>query len=577
MGVELVLRDGSLRTPPGPEGSNGNSYAGRRRFAGPTPSLLGTRYPMSRYRVLALAWRPKSFDEVVGQPHVVTSLRNAITLNKIPQCLLFTGTRGVGKTTIARILSKCLNCQDGPTPTPCQTCEHCTEIDAGRFPDLYEVDAASRTKVEDTRELLDNVSYLPSKGQFKVYLIDEVHMLSTHSFNALLKTLEEPPEHVVFLLATTDPQKLPATVLSRCLQFKLQAMSPEQVNTHLQHILQQENIPFDSEAIQLISHAADGSMRDALSLLDQSIVHGNAEVRAASVRDMLGTIDTQPLCDILASIADQNGEAVLIHVANLRRAGIDFSVALRELSALIQDMAVMQVIGANSNRSVHKSVLDLSKRFDAAQTQLLYQIALKGIEDMPFSKTSELGFEMTLLRMLAFNLEQDALQPSAKKTASVVQQHQVEEPKAPAQAVERSTSNDSWKKTISQLSLRGLPLVLAQNCQLKEKDDNCWTLTLSKKQSPLLQPRTEQALTQALSSHLGKPISIRVILADGEAVVVKTAQPIQASEQTPPIHNPILSADKPVDNRVHQDPDVQRMMETFSGKLDDQRVVSDNN
>jgi DNA polymerase-3 subunit gamma/tau len=494
-------------------------------------------------------------------------------LNKLPQCLLFTGTRGVGKTTIARILAKCLNCLKGPTPTPCQTCEHCVEIDMGRFPDLYEVDAASRTKVEDTRELLDNIPYSPSKGRVKVYLIDEVHMLSTHSFNALLKTLEEPPEHVVFLLATTDPQKLPATVLSRCLQFKLQSMSSEQIDTHLQHILQQGSISFDREATELISHAANGSMRDALSLLDQSIAHGNGAVKITSVREMLGTIDTQPLCEILASIADQDGEAVLIHVAKLRRSGIDFSIALRELSALIQAMAVIQVVGINTNRSTHESIPDLAKRFDATQTQLLYQIALKGIEDMPFSPTPELGFEMTLLRMLAFNWEEEDSQTPVQVKKPVMQKPQV----VGLAATTGAENNHSWSKIVSQLSLRGLSLVLAQNCQLIEKNDNYWVLALNKKQSPLLQPRTEQAVTEALCSYLGKPISIRVKLIDSERFVSVMTQPIESSEQRSPIDSPISSASKSADSRVHQDPDVQRIMQTFSGKLDDQRVVNNNN
>jgi DNA polymerase-3 subunit gamma/tau len=550
---------------------------------------------MSRYRVLALAWRPKSFDEVVGQPHVVTSLSNAISLNKIPQCLLFTGTRGVGKTTIARILAKCLNCIDGPTATPCQTCEHCTEIDAGRFPDLYEVDAASRTKVEDTRELLDNIPYAPTKGRFKVYLIDEVHMLSTHSFNALLKTLEEPPEHVVFLLATTDPQKLPATVLSRCLQFKLQSMSPEQVDSHLRHILQAESITFDAEATLLIAEAAKGSMRDALSLLDQSIAHGNGEVRVDSVREMLGTIDTQPLCDILTAVAEQDGETVMSQVAHLRRAGIDFTVALRELAALIQDMAVVQVIGEGSSRSVHTNIPELANRFNATETQLLYQIALKGIEDLPFAPSPEMGFEMCLLRMLAFNMapntvatapaaparraapqptssaptHQPAARPQAKPAVSA---------QAPASQPASGNSNDPWHKLVAELPVRGLTQVLAQNCQLKEKAEHCWTLTLGKQQSPLLQPRTEQALTKALCDHLGQTISIRVELTDGETTVV--AQEPAAAKPAPADstdNNRISSAANPAENPVHQNPEVQRVMQTFSGKLDDQRVVNNNN
>ena len=545
---------------------------------------------MSRYKVLALTWRPKCFDEVVGQPHVVTSLSNAISLDKIPQCLLFTGTRGVGKTTIARILAKCLNCIKGPTATPCQTCDHCTEIDAGRFPDLYEVDAASRTKVEDTRELLDNIPYSPAKGRFKVYLIDEVHMLSTHSFNALLKTLEEPPEHVIFLLATTDPQKLPATVLSRCLQFKLQSMSNEQIDSHLQNILGKENISFDADATQLISAAANGSMRDALSLLDQAIAHGNGEVRTSSVREMLGTIDTQPLCDLLTSIADKDGEAVLTHVAHLRRAGVDFQVALRELSALIQEIAVAQVIGANSNRTTHESVPTLAKRFSATEIQLMYQIALKGMENLSFAPTPELGFEMTLLRMLAFNLEQGntstAAPPPAQQARPTTSQPVKQQPTAAPIRPQPTTpapqangnGNASWNKIVAELQLRGLTLVLAQNCQLQSKEDNCWSFTLDKKQKPLLQKRTEDALTQALGAYLGKPISIRVTFTDGQLQAAAPAEATKDAESvTPPANTPTSSAPKQAENPVHQDPDVQRIMRTFSGKLDDKRVANNNN
>lgn len=422
-------------------------------------------------------------------------------------------------------------------------------------------------------------------------------MLSTHSFNALLKTLEEPPEHVVFLLATTDPQKLPATVLSRCLQFKLQSMSPEQVDQHLQHILQAEDIPFDAEATQLISHAAKGSMRDALSLLDQSIAHGNGEVRVTSVREMLGTIDAKPLCDILTAVADQNGEELLLHVANLRRAGVDFSVALRELSALIQEMAVVQVIGTNSSRTQIAAVPELAKRFDATNTQLMYQIALKGLEDMPFAPTPEQGFEMTLLRMLAFQLDDSEISVAAPATTNRpvhAAQRQAPATQAPqarrqppaaaapvnkAQPTRTAASGDSaWHKIVAELQLRGLTQVLAQSCQLIKKTDNCWNFTLDKKQGPLLQPRTEQALTQALSSYLDKPISIKVEFSDGTttAQAAPTTQPSQEAAVPPPATKPVSSAPKQADNPAHQDPEVQRIMQTFSGKLDDQRVVNNN-
>ena len=559
---------------------------------------------MSRYKVLALAWRPKSFEQVVGQPHVVTSLSNAISLNKIPQCLLFTGTRGVGKTTIARILAKCLNCVEGPTATPCQQCDHCLEIDAGRFPDLFEVDAASRTKVEDTRELLENIPYAPSKGRFKVYLIDEVHMLSAHSFNALLKTLEEPPEHVVFLLATTDPQKLPATVLSRCLQFKLQSMSPEQVNQHIQHILSEEGIAFDAEATPLIAQAANGSMRDALSLLDQAIAHGNGEVRTVAVREMLGTIDTQPLCQLLEALAEKNGEKLIEQVAQLRKAGVDFLQALRELSALLQEMAVAQVIGDNASRPIESAILSLSQQFAASEIQQLYQVALKGIEEMPFALSAETGFEMTLLAMLTARdtaVPQPAAipaqaatpraTPAARPSAAVApspaqtaptQAHPAQTAKpAPARPQSStqptSTGGDEWSQIVPHLQVRGLTLVLAQNCRLKEKQENRWVFTLDRKQQPLVQKRTEDTLTQALSAHLGQSLSIQIEIVDQEIepLAAPAAAPAQATQAAPSSNSNQLSVSQ-ADSSVHQDPEVQRVMQTFSGKLDDQRVVKSN-
>lgn len=356
------------------------------------------------YQVLARKWRPRLFREMVGQTHVLQALINALDHNRLHHAYLFTGTRGVGKTTIARILAKCLNCETGVSSEPCGVCSACREIDEGRFVDLIEVDAASRTKVEDTRELLDNVQYAPSRGRFKVYLIDEVHMLSSHSFNALLKTLEEPPEHVKFLLATTDPQKLPVTILSRCLQFSLKNMPPERVVEHLRHVLTDEAVPFDDESLWLLGRAADGSMRDGLSLTDQAIAFGNGTLAANQVRTMLGTIDHGQVFGLLEALAAHDAKALLAAVAELAEQGADFSGVLAELISTLQRLAIAQVLpeGVDNSQGDRDRVIDLAGRMSAADVQLFYQLALHGRRDLPLSPDPRGGFEMSLLRMLAF-------------------------------------------------------------------------------------------------------------------------------------------------------------------------------
>ena len=366
------------------------------------------------YQVLARKWRPRLFREMVGQTHVLQALINALDHDRLHHAYLFTGTRGVGKTTIARILAKCLNCETGVSSEPCGTCSACREIDEGRFVDLIEVDAASRTKVEDTRELLDNVQYAPSRGRYKVYLIDEVHMLSSHSFNALLKTLEEPPEHVKFLLATTDPQKLPVTILSRCLQFSLKNMLPEKIVEHLRHVLGEELIRFDEESLWLLGRAADGSMRDALSLTDQAVAFGNGALQVAEVRSMLGTIDHGQVFGLLDALAAGDAAALLAAVAELAEQGADFAGVLGELLSVLQRVAIAQVLPAGVDNSLgdQERVLDLAGRISAEDVQLFYQLGLHGRRDLPLAPEPRGGFEMAMLRMLAFRpgtLEQDAL------------------------------------------------------------------------------------------------------------------------------------------------------------------------
>src|SRR5690606_29859745 len=356
------------------------------------------------YQVLARKWRPRLFREMVGQTHVLQALINALDHNRLHHAYLFTGTRGVGKTTIARILAKCLNCEAGVSSEPCGVCSACREIDEGRFVDLIEVDAASRTKVEDTRELLDNVQYAPSRGRFKVYLIDEVHMLSGHSFNALLKTLEEPPAHVKFLLATAGPQKLPVTILARCLQFSLQSMVPERVVEHLRHVLAEEQVPFDEESLWLLGRAADGSMRDGLSLTDQAIAFGNGQLRAAEVRSMLGTIDHGQVFGLLEGLASGDARGLLAAVAELAEQGADFAGVLAELISTLQRVAIAQVLpeAADNSLGERQRVVDLAGRISGEDVQLFYQLALHGRRDLPLAPGPRGGFEMALLRMLAF-------------------------------------------------------------------------------------------------------------------------------------------------------------------------------
>ena len=356
------------------------------------------------YQVLARKWRPSGFREMVGQEHVLRALVNALDNARLHHAYLFTGTRGVGKTTIARILAKCLNCETGISSVPCGSCSSCLEIAEGRSVDLLEVDAASRTKVEDTRELLENVQYAPSHSRFKVYLIDEVHMLSTHSFNALLKTLEEPPPHVKFLLATTDPQKLPATVLSRCLQFNLKNMPPEQIVGHLAHVLENESISFDESALWLIGRAADGSMRDALSLTDQAIAFGSGKVLEDDVRSMLGSVDLSFVYQVLEAVVGGEPAGVMTVVASMAEHAPDFEGSLDELLSLLHRVAMAQALPEAVDNSWGDAarVGELAAGISAEDAQLFYQIALNGKRDMSMAPDPRRGFEMVVLRMLAF-------------------------------------------------------------------------------------------------------------------------------------------------------------------------------
>lgn len=386
------------------------------------------------YQVLARKWRPQTFADVVGQEHVLTALANGLSLGRIHHAYLFSGTRGVGKTTIARLLAKGLNCETGITSTPCGVCDNCREIEQGRFVDLIEIDAASRTKVEDTRELLDNVQYAPARGRFKVYLIDEVHMLSRHSFNALLKTLEEPPAHVKFLLATTDPQKLPVTILSRCLQFHLKALDPEQIRKQLENVLTQETIATEPRALQLLSRAADGSMRDALSLTDQAIAMGQGAVTTETVAQMLGTLDDEQPLAMLEALVSADGGQMMAQVEQAASRGVDWENLLVETLSLLHRIAMVQLLPSvldNHYAAIEQRLRELARVIPPVDVQLYYQTLLIGRKELAYAPDKRMGVEMTLLRALAFHPKVIIAEPVPQPVAAPVAQ-------APASHVPRT-------------------------------------------------------------------------------------------------------------------------------------------
>ena len=444
---------------------------------------------------LARKYRPRDFQALVGQEVVVRALSNALAHQRLHHAYLFTGTRGVGKTTIARILAKCLNCERGISATPCNTCSACQAIDMGQFVDLIEVDAASRTKVEDTRDLLDNVQYLPTRGRFKIYLIDEVHMLSSHSFNALLKTLEEPPLHVKFLLATTDPQKLPATILSRCLQFHLWRVPVLQIKTHLAFILQQEKMTFEADALILLSRAAEGSLRDALSLLDQALSFSDGQVTASAVREMLGLTEREQLWKLFSALAKGDSRKILAEINELAKITPDFSGLLTEFLMLIHQVMLVQMVPEilEEQEAGKELLLQWSKDLSKEEIQLYYQIGLQGQRDLPYAPHPKMGFEMVLLRMVAFQpIRISAFLPvehAPTKLAEPVAKMVSEKPEEIITSVVKSAITTevphSWNAVVEQLNLTGLTKVLAEHCVVTEWSSNMIHLTLDSAQKPL--------------------------------------------------------------------------------------------
>ncbi|MAD66803.1 MAG: DNA polymerase III subunit gamma/tau [Porticoccaceae bacterium] len=399
------------------------------------------------YQVLARKWRPKSFSEMAGQEHVLQALINALDNDRLHHAYLFTGTRGVGKTTIGRILSKCLNCEKGVSSVPCGKCSSCTEIDAGRFIDLIEVDAASRTGVDDMRDLLDNVQYAPSRGRFKIYLIDEIHMLSKSSFAALLKTLEEPPPHVKFLFATTDPQKLPITVLSRCLQFNLKNLSAERITEHLKYVLGEEKVPFEEAGLWSLGRAADGSMRDALSLTDQAVGHGGGSITESDVISMLGTIERHFVVDICIAMASQNGEKLLSSVGQMAEHSPDYDAALGDVLSIWHQVAILQTVPEALDRGISHfdELANLAETVSREDVQLFYQICLLGRKDLPLAPEQRAGFEMVMLRAMAFRPAENGRPVPLKSPPPEVEQPAKKLEPAPTADVSHHSAGIAYK------------------------------------------------------------------------------------------------------------------------------------
>ncbi len=497
---------------------------------------------MSATSVLARKWRPRNFAQLAGQEHVVQALTNALSQNRLHHAYLFTGTRGVGKTTIARIFAKSLNCESGITATPCGVCGACTEIDTGRFVDLIELDAASNTQVDNMRELLESALYAPTSGRFKVYIIDEVHMLSKSAFNAMLKTLEEPPSHVKFILATTDPQKIPVTVLSRCLQFNLKQLPPALIFTHLQYVLGQENIPYENGALTLVARAAQGSMRDALSLMDQAIAYSSGKVDESLVRTMLGAIDQGYLFDLLQTLRAGDGAGLLRIADDMAIRSIAFEAALQDLATLLHRIALAQTIpqAIPDDEPERARLLELAQQFTPEEIQLNYQIVIHGRNEIDLAPDEYAGFTMTLLRMLAFAPQAAAASAgqSAPRAASV---RQCAEPAmasasklvaaepaparsfAPVQSAASSTDLD-WNTLMSQLNLQGMARELAKNCVLTSFVEGRLVLNLAPQHKHLQTNKIAQdRLQAALAEYFVKPIRLVVELAEAHNVATPAA------------------------------------------------------
>jgi len=520
------------------------------------------------YLVLARKWRPKNFADTVGQEHVLQALINALESGRLHHAYLFAGTRGVGKTTIARILAKALNCDTGVTAEPCGECSSCVEIDEGRFVDLIEVDAASKTKVDDTRDLLDNVQYAPARGRYKVYLIDEVHMLSKSSFNALLKTLEEPPPHVKFLLATTDPQKLPVTVLSRCLQFNLTRLTPRLIQDRLAHICDAEAIEFESTALAMIARAADGSLRDALSLLDQAIAYCGGKVEESPVATMLGTIDRDHVSRLVRLLAANDAAGIIAAMKDIDEQFPDYARLLEDLARVLQQIAVYQVVGSidAEDEISDEELSELATTLDAADVQLFYQTALIGRRDLHMAPDPRGGAEMTLLRMLAFR-PADAIGSAAVGGSGGASKPQTESARVAAPVAKvvqgKHTATESaaweapnWKELVPRLGLSGAERLLAASCALLRRENNTVFFSLDPGSESYLTRQRKESLAKTLSDHYNEPLVVDISIGKAEVESPMQAESRQADER--------FAAER---EKLEADPNVQALKSMFGAEL----------
>jgi len=520
-----------------------------------------------KYQVLARKWRPKSFEQILDQDHVTRALKNALDNNRLHHAYLFTGTRGVGKTTLARIFAKCLNCLSGVSSNPCGECIACREIDNGHFIDLIEIDAASRTKVEDTRELLDNVQYAPTYGRYKVYLIDEVHMLSGHSFNALLKTLEEPPSHVKFLLATTDPQKIPITILSRCLQFNLKVVSSEKITNHLASILQQEEMSFDISALQQLTRASEGSVRDALSLLDQAIAYGNNDITLANVNLMLGAIGHEHLFEIINALVQKDAAAAFATINLLAEQAVDFANVLENLLSLLHNIALIQKIPTLTTDYELEKLKHFSTLLTPEDVQLFYQIGLIGRRDLPYAPNPKTGFEMTILRMLSFYPinNNEVKKTDIKKTQStptITEPPKVTiPPAAQSTAITPELKADNWNNILEKLNLSAPTQSLAINCIIGSIEENNVELLLHSKYAPILNPRHEKNLTDAFSELFQRSIKVRISLTNN---INNTPQVLRKEESD--------KKQKIAENIINNNDSIQNILKTFNAAIIPQSI-----
>jgi len=542
------------------------------------------------YLALARKWRPGTFGDLVGQSHVVKALTNSLESDRVHHAYLFSGTRGVGKTTVARIFAKALNCEQGVVAEPCGECGACVSIDEGRFVDLIEVDAASRTKVDDTRELLENVQYAPTSGRFKVYLIDEVHMLSNSSFNALLKTLEEPPPHVKFLLATTDPHKLPVTVLSRCLQFNLKRLPTTSICDRMAMICDSEGLSAEPAALLKLARAASGSMRDALSLLDQGLVFGGNQLTDQDAVEMLGSLDQEHISNLLRALAAGDAATLTQTIRSLEELVPDYTSVLAELATALQQIAVIQLAGieALDPDMDSESLAEFADQFGKEEVQLYYEIACAGRRDLTLAPEPALGFEMCMLRMLAFapggttaapagtaapaatpkkkapNIATDpapaAAAPSSAPAAPAAPEATAPESAPPAQ---RAVTPDGWLALVQELKLSGMAGQLARNCALLTHEAGRIVLTVDEDNSHLLTANIQSRLQDALQEHFGGELSLTIDV-KADAPVDSVAK--RAADEEQDKLNEARAA-------IQTDPNVQGLVELFDASVDDDSIA----